>query len=108
MRQGCLIAVVGAFVIGCAVLLAGGCSLKGRSEAPKEEQGRTEATERQARSPEATSEEARCGGMRSIKWYGESIVTNDVPGCPKGGLLSGTDKPDNPEGRVGDDEIRGP
>jgi len=42
-------------------------------------------------------------------------TTNDLPGCPKGGLLLGTDKadvdpyPDHPglEGQAGDDEIRG-
>jgi len=36
-----------------------------------------------------------------------SVVTNDVPGCPKGGLLLGTDKIDNLDGLDGDDEIRG-
>ena len=33
--------------------------------------------------------------------------TNDLPGCPKGGLLLGTDKPDMLDGKHGDDEIRG-
>jgi Ca2+-binding RTX toxin-like protein len=32
---------------------------------------------------------------------------SDLPGCPKGGLLSGTDKPDKLAGRDSDDEIRG-
>jgi Ca2+-binding RTX toxin-like protein len=36
-----------------------------------------------------------------------SVVTNDVPGCPKGGLLLGTDKPDKLYGGAGDDKIRG-
>ena len=34
-------------------------------------------------------------------------TTNDLPGCPKGGLLLGTDKPDKLGGKVGDDEVRG-
>jgi len=34
-------------------------------------------------------------------------TTNDLPGCPKGGLLKGTDKPDMLDGKLGDDEIRG-
>jgi Ca2+-binding RTX toxin-like protein len=80
-----------------------------RSGAPQEEQGLLEATKKeQTRSPEATaSEEARCEGTRTIKWYDESIVTNDLPGCPNGGLLSGTDGRDMLDGRDGDDEIRG-
>jgi hypothetical protein len=34
-------------------------------------------------------------------------TTNDLPGCPKGGLLLGTDKSDKLGGKVGDDEVRG-
>ena len=34
-------------------------------------------------------------------------VTNDLPGCQNGGLLSGTDKPDQLAGRDGEDEVRG-
>ena len=34
-------------------------------------------------------------------------TTNDMPGCPNGGLLEGIDGPDNLAGRKGDDEIRG-
>jgi hypothetical protein len=34
-------------------------------------------------------------------------TTNDLPGCPKGGLLKGTDKPDKLGGKDGDDEVRG-
>jgi hypothetical protein len=34
-------------------------------------------------------------------------TTNDLPGCPEGGPLSGTDKPDKLAGKDGDDEIRG-
>jgi hypothetical protein len=82
-----------------------------RSEAPqKEEQGHTEATNEQTRSPEATaSEEARCSQTRAYKDYlwGAVFTTNDVPGCPKGGLLSGTDNHDRLGGKDGDDEIRG-
>jgi hypothetical protein len=34
------------------------------------------------------------------------FTTNDLPGCPKGGLLSGTDKPDQLAGEEGADEVR--
>jgi hypothetical protein len=81
-------------VVGCAGV---------RSEAPRgQEQGHAEATKEQTRSPEATaSEEARCEGTRRL------YTTNDVPGCPKGGLLLGTDKRDWLGGQQGDDEVRG-
>ncbi len=115
VRQAHLRVVVVAFLIGCAVLLVVGCAGT-RSEAPKE-QGPTEATEEQAHSE-------RCEGTRTIDM---SIVrsqsasasaqsasaaallftTNDLPGCPEGGLLSGTDKPDKLAGGEGDDEVRG-
>jgi len=116
--------VVVTFLIGCAVLLlAVGCSGTRSESSNKKEQGR---------SPEATaSEEARCEGTRTIHRYvlhtgkvrygseqamkkaGKTddmglYTTNDLPGCPhKGGLLSGTDKPDKLAGKEGDDEIRG-
>src|SRR5918994_4966575 len=96
VRREPLIAVVGAFLLGCAVLLFVGCA-GGRSEAP-EEQVHTEAT---------ASEEARCEGTRAVKQEGAVFTTNDVPGCPKGGLLSGTDGRDKLDGKKGDDEIRG-
>ena len=118
VRQGRSIAVVGTFLIGCAVLLlVVGCAGT-RSEAPQEEQGS---------SPKATDSEevARCEGTRSYRLYqvvhrpgywngplrtgseedmkkadkkaGQETMdfgvytTNDLPGCPKGGLLLGTD-----------------
>jgi len=109
VRQGHLIAVVGAFLIGCAVLLLviGGSGV--RAEASQEEkQGHNEATKEQGRSPEATtSEEPRCEGTRTIKWDELTAVTNDVPGCPNGGLLSGTDGPEILFGKDGDDKMRG-
>jgi Ca2+-binding RTX toxin-like protein len=79
-------------VVGCAGV---------RSEASKQkEQGHTEAT---------ASEEARCEGTRTFKdeWSGWLMTTNDIPGCPKGGLLSGTDGRDHLGGKDGDDEIHG-
>jgi Ca2+-binding RTX toxin-like protein len=108
VRQGHLIAIARAFLIVCAVLVVVGCAGL-RSGVPQEEQGHTEVTNEQGRSPEATaSEEPRCGETRTFVRYGESWVTNDVPGCPnKGGLLSGTDKPDKLLGEDGDDEVRG-
>jgi hypothetical protein len=98
IRQSHIIAVVGAFLIGCAVLLAVGCAGV-RSEAPQEDQqAHTEAT---------ASEEARCEGTRHIKkkWRPGLWTTNDVPGCPKGGMLSGTDGIDKLYAKDGDDEI---
>ena len=115
LRQSHLIAVEVTFLIGCAVLLlAVGCAgTISETSNKKEEQGN---------SPQATdSEEARCEGTRTIKvtWLQQwpdaaptkqrvVFTTNDLPGCPnKGGLLSGTDKPDKLNGFDGDDEIRG-
>jgi hypothetical protein len=133
VRQGnlintrALIAVVRTFIIGGALLVVVGCAGV-RSEAPKaEEQGHTEATKQeQRRSPEPTaSEDPRCEGTRTIDLLKSSSVssvtdssvqpgdpearytTNDVPGCPTGGLLSGTDKQDRLAGEDGEDEVRG-
>jgi hypothetical protein len=108
IRQGHLIAVVRAFLMGCAVLLFVGCAGV-RSGAPDEEQGHTGAsTKEQARSPEATaSEEGRCGETRPVNLQGRTYTTNDVSGCPEGGVLSGTDGRDKLDGEDGDDEIRG-
>src|SRR5215203_1386919 len=102
VRQGQLIALVVACVVGCAVLLVAGASGV-QAEASKKE-------------------EARCQGTRTFKKSdagGGIYITNDLPGCPKGGLLLGTDKPDSSyagpkeparpglSGEDGDDEIRG-
>src|SRR5829696_2931563 len=46
-------------------------------------------------------------GTRPFQKWGERFTTNDLPGCPKGGPLLGTDKTDKLDGREGDDEIRG-
>ena len=95
VRQRHIIALVGAFLIGCAVLLMADASGV-QAEASKKE-------------------EARCEGTRTFKKSdagGVIYTTNDLPGCPKGGLLLGTDKSDEfPRpglaGEDGDDEIRG-
>ena len=98
VRQGHFMAVVGTFMTGWAVLLlVVGCSGV-RSGASKQEQGR---------SPEASAEEDRCGETRSIDKHRGPYLTNDVPGCPSGSLLSGTDGPDKLFGGDGEDKIRG-
>jgi Ca2+-binding RTX toxin-like protein len=100
VRQGRSIAVVVAFLIGCAVVLMAGASGV-RAEASKKARGS---------SPKATaSEEARCEGTRTYRDKFDMIVytTNDLPGCPKGGLLLGTDSADSLDGKDGDDKIRG-
>jgi Ca2+-binding RTX toxin-like protein len=116
LRQVRLTTVVVTFLIGCAsLLLVDGCSGTS-SEAPQEGQGHTEATNKdQGRTAEATSEdEARCQGTQpyyrknepgAVKPY--SYTTNDLPGCPSGGLLLGTDGPDKLFGADGEDKIRG-
>jgi hemolysin type calcium-binding protein len=119
-RQGHLIAVLGVLLIGCAVLLVFGCAGVRSDDPQEEQQGHTEATKKeQTRSPEATaSEEARCEGTRTFKnWPAApggvftdgptTFTTNDLSGCPEGGPLSGTDKPDFLDGKDGDDQIRG-
>jgi hypothetical protein len=100
LRQGHLIAVVGTFLLGCAfLLLAVGCSGTRSGTSNKKEKGS---------SPKATvsKEEARCDGTRSLDRPHGTYLTNDVPGCPKGGLLRGTDGPDSLYGGDGDDTIR--
>ena len=93
--------MVRAFLIGCAVLLVGCAGV--RSEAPHGQQSYTEATKEQTYSD-------RCEGTRSIDLPPREngpFTTNDVPGCPNGGLLSGTDGQDKLYGREGEDEIHG-
>ena len=99
VRHRHFIAVVGIFLMGCALVLVVGCS-GGRSEAPQEEQGHTEVTKEQTHSD-------RCEGTGTVDLQGRTYTTNDVSGCSKGSLLSGTDKPDKLDGEDGDDEIRG-
>jgi len=99
VRQGHCIALVVAFLIGCAVVLMAGASGV-QAEATNNEQGR---------SPETTaSEEARCDGTRKINVnLPARFTTNDLPGCLQGGLLLGTDKGDDLlAGEQGDDEVR--
>jgi Ca2+-binding RTX toxin-like protein len=93
-------AVVVAFLIGCAVLLLAVGASGVQAQASKKEQ-------------------SRCQGTRTIKdsASGEIYITNDIPGCPKGGLLLGTEGSDQTRSRDparpslsggdGDDEIRG-
>ena len=112
VRPACLTAVLGALLFGCVIRLVVVSCAGVRSEAPQgEEQEHTEATRQEQEITEATeataSEEARCDRTRRIKAYGLSWVTNDVPGCPNGGLLSGTDGQDKLYGREGEDEIHG-
>jgi len=107
-------AVVGTLLIGCAILLiVVGCSEK-RSEAPQEEKEHTEATNKErGRIAEAASEEVRCEGTRTyqkgrvVRGHRNIFTTNDLPDCPKSGLLVGTDKRDKLGGKEGEDEIRG-
>src|SRR5215217_326173 len=86
VRQGHFIAVVGTFLIGCAVLLLMvGCAGTS-SETSKKEQEPTEATREQTRSAKAASEEARCAETRIIDLR-SSVVPADsdeesVPAFP--------------------------
>jgi hypothetical protein len=93
IRQAHLIALVLAFAIGCAVLLVAGAS--------------------GVQAETSKKEEARCEGTRTRGIF----ITNDIPGCPKGGLLLGTEGSDQTRsrdparpslgGQGGDDTIRG-
>jgi hypothetical protein len=118
IRQSHFIAVVVSFLMGCAVLLmVAGCAGVRSEASQKDEQGHTEATKEQTYSSgAASSEEARCSQTRTYKEPGLPgpghprswlVTTNDVPGCPKGGLLSGTDGRDHLAGKKGGDEIHG-
>jgi hypothetical protein len=87
VRQGHCIALVVAFLIGCAVVLMAGAS----------------GVQAQA----SNNEEARCEGTRKINVnLPPRFTSNDLPGCPQGGLLKGTDKTDSLAGEKGDDEVR--
>jgi hypothetical protein len=129
VRRGHLIALVVALLIGCVVLV--GCSSGGRSEAPQKEQGRSpQATASEEARCQGTrtyhtwyivygngqNSSLQSGSAEDMKKAGKKagkveegavVTTNDLPGCPKGGLLKGTDKPDFLDGLDGDDEIRG-
>jgi Ca2+-binding RTX toxin-like protein len=76
------------FLIGCAVVLMAGASGV-RAQASKKE-------------------ETRCEGTRKINVnLPARFTSNDIPGCPQGGLLLGTDKGDDLlAGEKGDDEVR--
>jgi Ca2+-binding RTX toxin-like protein len=88
VRQGRNIALVGVLLIGCAVLLVAGAS----------------GVQAQA----SNKEETRCEGTQKTNVnLPVRFTTNDLPGCPKGGLLLGTDKVDELAGEKGDDEVRG-
>jgi RTX calcium-binding nonapeptide repeat (4 copies) len=106
--QGRVIAMVRALLIGCAVLLVIGASGV-RAEASQEEQEHTGATKQQTHSGRGSSDEDQCERTRTIIRDGAGYLTNDVPGCPKGGLLSdtGTDCGCALDGGVGNDEIHG-
>ena len=140
VRQGRSIAVVGTFLIGCAfLLLVVGCAGTS-SETSKKEKGHSpQATASEEARCEGTRtlhhyvvaygrglySRMRSGSEEDMKKADKKAgqktevvdvyTTNDLPGCPKGGLLLGTDKadvdpyPDHPglEGQAGDDEIRG-
>jgi uncharacterized protein YceK len=70
VRQAHLKAVVGAFMIGCAVLLmVVGCAGVRSEASQEEEQGHTEATKEQARS-------VRCEGTRSHACYSSESLPN--------------------------------
>ena len=102
-------ASVVAFLIGCAVVLVAGASGSQAQASQQNKQERTKASKKERRSsPRATaSGEARCEGTRRINANRPvRYTTNDLPGCPKGGPLLGTDKADELAGEKGDDEVR--
>ena len=133
VRQAHLTAIVGVLLIGSAVLLvAVGCAGGVGSEARHNEQGHSpQATSSEEARCEGTrtyylymvvypngqNSKVRSGSEEDMKKAekkaGQKLkeqgtsTTNDLPGCPKGGLLLGTDKNDSLDGKHGDDEIRG-
>jgi hypothetical protein len=62
---------------------------------------------RASQSPGEAAEEDGGEGTRIIETMGFDYTTNDVPGRPKGGMLSGTDRRDYLYGGSGEDEVRG-
>src|SRR5215211_6754928 len=79
--------VVRTFLIGCVVVLMAGAS--------------------GVQAQDSKNEEARCEGTRKINVnLAARFTSNDLPGCPQGGLLLGTDKTDSLAGEKGDDEVR--
>ena len=111
VRQGHLIAVVGAILIGCAFVVLVGCAgtrseaLKRSKDLPKPPRRSKHAHPKQQR-PKKPDARGR-GPSRECDMADAVLTTNDLPGCPKGGLLSGTDKHDNLAGEDGEDEVRG-
>jgi hypothetical protein len=139
---GCAVLLI---VIGCSGTSSEGPREQGDAEATKEQTRSPEATASEEARCEGTrtyhlynvsyngggegplrtgSEEdmkkAEKKASHDYKWGIKTqdfgvYTTNDLPGCPKGGLLLGTDKadvdpyPDHPglEAQAGDDEIRG-
>ena len=82
------VVVVRAFLIGCAVFLMAGAS--------------------GVQAEDSNKEETRCEGTRKTNVNLPGLrTTNDLAGCPKGGLLLGTNKGDLLAGEKGDDEVRG-
>ena len=123
-----------AFLIGCVILLGVCCAGTTSSEtSKKEEQGSSpQATASEEARCEGTRSyhiyqvlhkpgywngPLRTGSEEEMKKADKKprqmtmdvgvYSTNDLPGCPKGGLFLGADKPDMLDGRDGDDEIRG-
>ena len=76
----------------CTVLVALGCAVA-QAEASQERQELTEAAKREQAYPGGVApEEDRCEGTRTVvRQGGAGYATNDVPGCPQGGVLVGTD-----------------
>ena len=90
----------------CAILVVVGASGVRAEASQEEKQEGTEATKEQEHPDGATSEGDRCEGTRIIVREGVGYLTNDVPGCPTGGLLSGTEGADILSGEEGEDEVR--
>jgi hypothetical protein len=131
---GCAVLLI---VIGCSGTSSEGPREQGDAEATKEQTRSPEATASEEARCEGTrtyhlynvsyngggegplrtgSEEdmkkAEKKASHDYKWGIKTqdfgvYTTNDLPGCPKGGLLKGTAKPDKLGGKDGDDEVRG-